>query len=439
MPLTNTAIVWEIRDTGNATYGGGFFAGRQAAHGHDPAISIDYSQRDSPILTLDNLATDGAGTGLSTATAGSFTHAMEGNLIYLTGGGATAGWYEIVTYNSGTSVTIDRSAGLNKSNVTGNVGGAVALDSGSLFFVQLPAGNTVYISGTQTPGGAQGTAIVPTITTPIKWIGYKAGASRTATPTGTDRPLIAMAAYGFVCPVYTLLENIRFTIDTTAGVSIGTGGYFSNCKVNGTSTAAITLAGSTKVISSEVTNSGGIGITMSATPVKIFDCYIHDCLTSGINIGNNNNVSVHLCVIDTCATGIAGGSGHNNEIVDNTIYNCSTAGLSYSSGYNAIFINNIIYVPDGATGVVWTTLTNSNFWDYNDIYAPGTGTLRTLVTAGTHDISVDPDFVDAAGGDFTPRNPLVIYGGISDIQGNPRQMGAILKMSRPTQGFGSLV
>ncbi len=44
-----------------------------------------------------------------------------------------------------------------------------------------------------------------------------------------------------------------------------------------------------------------------------------------------------------------------------------------------------------------------------------------------HSIEEDPQFVDAANGDFRPRNPAVLRGGKPDISGNPTQMGAILQ------------
>lgn len=51
------------------------------------------------------------------------------------------------------------------------------------------------------------------------------------------------------------------------------------------------------------------------------------------------------------------------------------------------------------------------------------GKLRQLSDV----IEADPQFVDAANGDFRPRNPAVLRGGKPDISGNPTQMGAILQ------------
>ena len=42
-------------------------------------------------------------------------------------------------------------------------------------------------------------------------------------------------------------------------------------------------------------------------------------------------------------------------------------------------------------------------------------------------IEVDPDYADAANGDFRVRNPLVLCGGMPDAEGNVTQMGAVLQ------------
>jgi len=46
---------------------------------------------------------------------------------------------------------------------------------------------------------------------------------------------------------------------------------------------------------------------------------------------------------------------------------------------------------------------------------------------GDNSIEQDPDFVNAAGGDFRPRNPLLLRGGEPDVAGTVTQMGAKMK------------
>ena len=64
---------WEIRADGDETNGGGFYD-------RDPGTSVDYCQQAAAQLSLSDLTTDGAGTGLGSVTGG-FTAAMVGNII----------------------------------------------------------------------------------------------------------------------------------------------------------------------------------------------------------------------------------------------------------------------------------------------------------------------------------------------------------------------
>jgi hypothetical protein len=59
----SAATVWEMRTTGAQTNGGGYA-------NLAPGTSVDYSQQDAAQLSLSDIATDGAGTGLSSATGG---------------------------------------------------------------------------------------------------------------------------------------------------------------------------------------------------------------------------------------------------------------------------------------------------------------------------------------------------------------------------------
>jgi len=54
----NAASVWECRAEGAITNGGSFFDA-------DPGTSVDYSQQDAAELALTDLASDGAGTGIT--------------------------------------------------------------------------------------------------------------------------------------------------------------------------------------------------------------------------------------------------------------------------------------------------------------------------------------------------------------------------------------
>lgn len=102
MALAST-IGWEIRTSGVNTNGGGFKAG---------ASGTDWTQQDSAQYAVTDAVTDGTTT--ITSASANFGTDVVGNVLYIQGGtGAiAAGWYEIITRASSTTITVDRSTGL---------------------------------------------------------------------------------------------------------------------------------------------------------------------------------------------------------------------------------------------------------------------------------------------------------------------------------------
>jgi len=393
----NAGTVWEVRTAGGQTNGGGFY-------NRVPGTSVDYSQQDAPVLARTNIATDGAGTTLTTVTGG-FTAAMVGNIIFLTGGGVTEGWYEIVAYTDANTVTIDRSAGADKTGVTGNVGGAFAI-GGSRdddFFESAVAGNTIYIGfggGSYALGESISIAAAGTVTSPINIIGYKT--SRGDTPTGDNRPLLNVGStYVFTPGPYFIIKHLRFTGARTGGSAIvgcNTHIYF-NCKVTNTSTGhaiAWSVSGYNPRFINVEASGGNNAIATGARLCSVSACYLHDS-TNGVDIGSST--AVINSVIDTCSgTGILCGAATRQTILGNTIYNCGT-GISGTTSDNATIVNNII--ANCTTGASWGTATPTNFWDYNCFYNPDPGANRVNVAAGPHDVDADPKLKNPAAGDFT--------------------------------------
>jgi hypothetical protein len=393
MALT-AGTVCEIRTTGSQNAGGGFYD-------RNPGTSVDYSQQDSPQLTLTDLATNGAGTGLSSATGG-FTAAMAGNLIRITGGTLTAGWYEIVAYTDTNNVTIDRSAGLSKSGGTGYVGGAFLI-GGSLdtdFFAALPLSSVVWIkSGSYT---AQEAITLPTgdvSKAPLTVKGYKT--SRGDSPDGTDRPLIDMGIYAFTVGNYTHARNLRFTGTGTHVVVVNGYGVAQNILAENTFTAAVRNAFYTQDVGATCVHCEGkseYGFAFKASSATLdawhlFACYAHDSVT-GIQAGGPQTMLIG-CVVDTCTTGITVGS--NANVVSCVVYNC-TDGISLSNqDYNGSITNTII---TGCTNGLTTTATyaENGFRDYNCLNNTNN---YVNFTPGEHDIVADPLLNDPANGDFT--------------------------------------
>ena len=328
----DAATVWEVRASGSSVNGAGFVD-------RDPGTSVDYSQQDAAQLSVADLATDGAGTGLSSATGG-FTAAMAGNVVQISGGDLTAGWYEITAYTDTNNVTIDRSAGASKSGGTGNVGGAfdfgTALDSD--FSSAWALGNTCYIeSGSYTIAEDVLSPSHATIAAPITIVGYIT--TRSTTPYGTDRPLIDCGEFYFRILNWWQVYNVQFTgTDTYVLNAAGSYGFAINCKATNTSASA-----SRNAFFSTTGNmfyAGCEGISTNGpcfTNGYAFNCYAHDCVT-----GFHNMFAVYCCIADTCSTSGMSGSSLGMWI-GNTIYNCGTGINSLSAANRPMFLaNNII-------------------------------------------------------------------------------------------------
>lgn len=407
MALAST-IVWELRTTGNANNGGGF---------NSASSGTDYSQQDSAQLTKNDLTTDVAGTTLSSGSGG-FTAAMVGNIINITAGtGFTVGRYEIKTFVSANSVTIDRSAGASASGGTGYVGGGVA-SWATVAVLGIIAGHIVYVkSGTYTLSANFQTTFAGSATAPVKFIGYNT--SRSTTPTGDDRPLINCGASYYWWTnesTYVIVKNLRFT-GTAAFVFILGSRYITassftwaqNCKATNTSGTAgrdaISLYGlNCGILDCEGQSTNGYAANVWINNAGgypgyawIVGCYLHDS-SHGLGLGNFCDVLFN--VIDTCGNGLSyTNSGFyivRNTIVNNTIYNC-TNGINFSlQPYDNTFINNIIATC--TTGARFTTASTFNLWINNNWSGNTTDTVN--VTKGDTDLALDPQFVDAANGNF---------------------------------------
>jgi len=138
--------VWEIRDDGSDTNGGGYISA-------DPGT--DYSQQAAAVLNRTNISCTGNDVFTDDDAGGLFTDAMIGNIVYLSNG---PGWYEIIGRNDGNNIQVDRN-GPNDTGMTLNVGGAL-LSIGGLGAIFQTADHTAvgmhaYVrSGTHNLGNA---------------------------------------------------------------------------------------------------------------------------------------------------------------------------------------------------------------------------------------------------------------------------------------------
>ncbi|MHA1286350.1 MAG: NosD domain-containing protein [Candidatus Thorarchaeota archaeon] len=386
------ATEWEIRADGDPENGGGFYD-------RDPGTSVDYSQQAAAQLSLSDIATDGAGTGISSVTGG-FTAAMVGNIMFIEGGDTTANWYEITAYTDTNAVTIDRSCGANKTSVTGNVGGAWGFgESGreDLFFEAKIAGNVIWIkAGTHTFSETIASSKNGSIALPIEIKGYNA--TRGDAPEGDDRPyMVTGAYYGFCSNNYHWRTmHLRMAGSGTLVFRTYNNSRALNIKAISTNAVATSQASFDRTtaisIGCEYSCSGGDGAEAYGT---FIDCWSHDNGNDGFYCGVTN-MRIVGCLITNCTrNGIYIGARYTSQIQGCTIYGCGT-GIYGTTAYEMIIINNII--AGNTLGVHWNSDIQNNVWEYN-IWDNDTDVSN--VTKGDTDITADPLLVDPEHGDFS--------------------------------------
>jgi hypothetical protein len=138
----NASAVWEVRSsTGNDSNGGGWRRG---------GTGTDRSQQDSAHVVVDGAtitATVHTTTTQVTLSGYTVTSADVNNHFQISGGTATAGFYEITAVDTGNNRwTLDRSAGTSTQTANGRMGGALATLQ-KLVGV-IVADNVIYAKGT---------------------------------------------------------------------------------------------------------------------------------------------------------------------------------------------------------------------------------------------------------------------------------------------------
>ena len=118
---------------------------------------------------------------------------------------------------------------------------------------------------------------------------------------------------------------------------------------------------------------------------------------------------------------------------NNTFYNQTSYGIDLTGAQAGIAFNNIFDLASGAVGLYVEAAGSYSYNDYNcfiesdgtPLTVGGNGSGYEVPVKGSHSVQVDPDFVDAANGDFRVRNPLVLRGGRPGSNGKATVIGAI--------------
>lgn len=429
MATSKSAQYW-LRVAGNDNNGGGFDSGISGA-------GTNYADQDAAQLALTGLTCTVNGTTL-TQTGGTFTSAMVGNAIQITGGtNFLKDIYWITAFTNSNNVVLDRTpatAGAGSAG-TGNLGGALATlkclsTSGTNTAnplnttTQLVPGNTVNIrgGGTNDPGSLDydfsgGYWVFPSGNTsvgPITLVGYN------------GRPYLAYAGLLLYSTNNITWRNLKFVITvasfTTHGAIYGAqlgincifdqngnDAYLANPGGNGSATSgaincefrnsgstaagtqpAIVVANYFSIISDcWIHTTRGIGIRMDG-PAVLVGNIINSCGDDGVQVGNitvyglimkNNTIDKNTGngINFTAAAGVAS----VQEISGNLITNHTSAS---KYGVNLSF---------GSAGD--NTILFPGYMDYNGFYNNSNGNYHTITTnispsfVGTNDPSITGD------------------------------------------------
>lgn len=342
-----STTVWEVRTTGDDANGGGYSSG-----------GVDYSQQDSPQVSLTDMVIDGAtNTIFSSATLGSNSNYI-GNIINVTGGtGFTVQRVQIVS-RSGANYTVDKSLGtLGSTGGTGKLGGAFA-SPGMAGSVSPFGGMTVFIKygtytlSTTTPNVSGGPLKIDSLAGSniyLHVIGYDT--TRTINNQDANRPTVLVPSSGVtsinVIDTNTYIFSVRFAniIVDGAGKS-GIVGFDGNswnqneiyrCKAKDCVTGFNLSIDS--AINCESVGHSATGFYPYSPRAILYGCVAHDGTGNGFTLNN------HGTAINCIAYGNAKGFNIDNsygcgaKFINCTAYNNSSSGFHCGTGNDPYYLN----------------------------------------------------------------------------------------------------
>jgi hypothetical protein len=380
MALPTTAV-WEVRPgIGSDSNGGGFDSSKSGT---------DYSQQNSKNTSGNNISTTDAvavGTTTLTSITASFTSAIVGNIIFLTGSGVTPGPYEVVAFTNSTTVTLDSSPGTG-TGLTMNIGGALATieQAYAYAFLVTVGGNTIWIKATATYSTAGTLNLQGQNDFPVSFIGYtttRGDGGQITWSTSLAVPVVTMATGN---QFNWLFENIIFTTSAGSPANGFDGGLtgqnylvrFKNCKFTGFAIGlALGYIGSVHFNASclffencEITGCSSHGVELSGSNFLI-GCYIHGNGGDGVHITSTNSgtSATGACHFERCVIYNNTGNGifmdQQNpstqimtwpEVINCAIVANNGDGIQLNSGagnnFNAFVVANTIIESQGGYGI----------------------------------------------------------------------------------------
>lgn len=404
MAIAST-MVWEVRPTataGNAN-GGGYKPG---------ASGTDFSQQDAAQYNLTGVTTAAADAILLHASAAAD---MVGNIAHIISGtNFTPGYYEIVSVVVGTSITLDRNCttAAGSAGVV-NIGGALNFGTADDdVFESMTAGNTMHIKAGTYTMTALSVAAAGSGVSPITISGYNT--TRGDNPAFANQPVLAFGANTASFTHYYMISNLTITTTAASGLAAGAGSLVQNCKSTNSSTTANrdafrTSAGGSdgyRIIDCEAVSTNGycfVTTGNNSEGVRVLRNYFHDSSVGYTSSGANNVSIIENNIFDTITYAIRLNLNDSHAYVNgNTLYGAETPTgtgiqLYATTPVGVVVTNNIIY--GFATGIDSAAAVGTNYYNHNNIY--NCTTPRVNVTAGPNDVSLAPQFTDAANGNFS--------------------------------------
>lgn len=411
----NATAVWRVRIGGNDNNGGAFDASIVGA-------GTDYTESDTPILAVTDLATSSASATATSATGG-FTAAMVGNAVRIVSGtNFTAGTYFITAVSDANTVIFDRACSTAAaSGGVANVGGAHA-NVGRPAAAGAVSGNVVMVrgQGALEPADIDYPNVQITTGGNISYLGYN-GRPKLSHNGRCFYNLsnVVASRFSFIQVATTNNEGVMNTVGSPGGSIL----MDSIIDTGGLSTRGVQ---NMNVVRCTFMNSGAQTVATSFAAIDngvggiAIDCIVKDQRGHGIQAKPGNSVItgnvVQNCLgngIYTSAYTVGAAPGY---IANNTVYGCGGDGINLLSGANGATVTRNLIVGCGGYGINRLSansadseirVTANNLW--------GNTSGASNLALGPTDTELDPQFENAPS-NLTPTNLALRYlGGVGAL------------------------
>jgi len=431
MTISSANMVYEMRANGDATNGGGFLNG---------GTGTDYSQQDAAQVTYTDLVIDAATNTDVTSAATPFTSAHVGNTINITGGtGFTVARYEVISV-AGVIATLSSAVGtVASTGGAGKLGGAIFLWT-DVFLESLTAGNVVWVKADGVHVFTENLAVSKDglSTAYIVINGYDTTRGD-GEGNQNNRPSLACGIYSFSFDNYWKVSNFSLTGEASTMLRIDLGGKVNNCSSVNNSSISVRSAmrsGSSNfvAISCSMSSLNGTGILLSSN-CSVINCYIHDCggTANGGVVANGSNIILNNNIFNNCYNGVFV-IGDFIQINGCTVYNC-TRGLYFDGAADSVLTVKTI-IDTCTTGMERATVAPNDAANIlENINFSNNTTDKTNTSTIINETNLDPQFVNAAAGDFeTGSNMEMTYTWPGGLTSTTIKNGAV-QSRRKEDGF----